>query len=345
MQYREDYDKLTDWEKRNYIVIYKDEYMKDNDGNFILDDNGDKIRDAYRVPVRDTLKAVKNLTENLIDYSFQKDPNFRKIAGEFLLSTAEDFSPINLSGKNFQEKLQSIGASLNPVIKTPMEFATGKDFFRHQQTVPDYINGVKSGDLPPELQYKINTPSFYKWLGKTTGQSPLLIEKALNDNGGKIFTQFISKDGTNVLSSKFKKSPYLKLDEEEIKMIEDMDMAESLDKVARRTKAVTIWDNLKGKNIDEQRRIITELKSKGELDQRLFDELKSVKQKDTKKLGKLEYSLLDLEITSGARAKAMVKILADKTPEERKELLLKWKDNEVLTKKVWLQYQYLTKKQ
>jgi hypothetical protein len=126
-------------------------------------------------------------------------------------------------------------------------------------------------------------------------------------------------------------------------MINDASQSAALDKVALNTKASVVWESIKDKTLDQQKSIIREMKSKGELDKKLYDAIVSAKTKSEKSLSSTEYKLLDLQVSTGDRAKMMVKLLDGKSEEEKKEKLNRWKQNKVLTKEVWKQYNYYLK--
>lgn len=340
-QYQDDYKKLTDWEKRNYIIIFKEDHIKDGNGNFVLDEEGNKIRDAFRIPVRDTLGAVKNMVENTVDYAYEQE-NLQDNILKYFVDTTEEFMPLNISGDTLSEKLESVGASTNPLIRTPLEYATGRDFFRHRATLPEYIDGVETIELPPELQAKDSTPDFYKNLGAVLNQSPLKLEQSADAFGAKIFSQFAKTDQRgNVVSRRFKKSPYTELNREEMKELDEANQAEAIDKFHENTQARTIWESIREKSPKEQSRYMGDLKKEGILTKTLSDRVKKLKQRDEQNLNARDYKLLDLGIATGARAESMFKILEEMNEEQRKAQLDEWKKKKVMSKTVYSQIKKL----
>ena len=352
-EFKEDYDKLTEWEKKNYIIIYQDDYVKDADGEYVLDDAGNKIRDAIRIPVRDTLGAVKNLVETAVDFSFQEDKTLAEKSKEYLGDTLESFSPIPIADDPNSatkpasvERLESAASALNPAIKAPLEFVTGRDFFRKRDTVPEYIEGVKSTELPPELRAKIDTPQFYKALGEATGQSPLQLEQLAGTFGANIFSQFWGKTDQrgNAVTRRFMKSPYVKLDQEELKQLQDASQEEAMDTFERNTKARVLWDTLKPLSKEDRVDKLEEMKSSGELDEKTYKRYTKLKQRDELGFTTRDFELQDLGVKNGARAKALITILESKTPEERKAVLIDLQKKKILTEEVYKQYKYLKSK-
>lgn len=340
-KYYEDYNKLTDWEKRQNIVIFKDSFMKDNTGKDILDDNGDKIRDKWDIPVRDTLGAVKNMIEMFIDYGYKKgDKSFMDAMSKFAVGTAEDFSPLNISGKNIQEKIESIAASTNPLIKSTYEFISGRDSFRHRNVVPDYIEGVDSKSLEPKLQSKLDTPNFYKKLGELTGQSPLKLEQLAGNFGAVAVSQFAGKTGEqgNAVTRIFKGKPYVQLNQEELKQIQSIGAEAASVKLAENIKAGQLWESIKDKPRDERTKILQGMIDAKEMNKSMYERYQTIKNRDLQNRGLLDAELSKLGVTNGARAKAIFLTIKDKPENERVSYLKELQTKKILTKDVYVQY-------
>lgn len=183
-EYRDDYAKRPEQEKRNYWLIPKD--------TFIETDNGEKMRDYWRIPKREIAKWTGNMIESGLDFAGTHDPEG---LGKFAVSMAEEWSPVNIQGKNTQERLESVGGSLNPMIKAPLELATGRDMYRHKNIVPD-----KMKKASPEQQYTDRTPEVFKVLAEKMPdvapewtRSPLMMENMTKNLTAGLITQFLPR--------------------------------------------------------------------------------------------------------------------------------------------------------
>lgn len=183
-EYRDDYAKRPEQEKRNYWLIPKD--------TFIETDNGEKMRDYWRIPKREIAKWTGNMIESGLDFAGTHDPEG---LGKFAVGMAEELSPVNIQGKNATERLESIGASLNPMVKAPLEVATGRDMYRHKTIVPD-----KMKKASPEQQYTDRTPEVFKALAEKMPdvapevfRSPLMLENMTKNLTAGLITQFLPR--------------------------------------------------------------------------------------------------------------------------------------------------------
>jgi hypothetical protein len=173
----EDYYKLSQFDRDNYYMIPRDK--------FYTDSNGQKIRDYWKIPKRAVMKTFSNIIESAGEYAYQHNP--AELAN-LAFGILENTSPINIQGKGLQEKVESVIASMNPLIKAPVEFAMGRNTYFHSDTIPERLKYVSSF-----LQYRENTPETYKKLGAIFGVSPLLLEQLGSNLGAQVFTQFKPK--------------------------------------------------------------------------------------------------------------------------------------------------------
>jgi hypothetical protein len=183
-QYGDDFSKRPSQERENYWLIPKD--------NFIVNEQGERVRDYYRVPKRETAKLIANILESSLDFARKRDG---KAFARWATSMVEDISPVNIQGKTLQERLESVGASLNPVIKAPMETATGRDFYRHRDIVPEVQQRAS-----PEEQYTDRTAKAFKTLANwmpdyapDVFRSPLMLENMTRNLTAGLFTQFLPR--------------------------------------------------------------------------------------------------------------------------------------------------------
>lgn len=183
-EYKEDYAKRPEQEKRNYWLIPKD--------SFITNSTGEKMRDYWRIPKRESAKWVGNFVEAGMEFAQERDPkHFAEWGGTML----EEVFPVNIQGDTAQQRLESMGASLNPVIKAPLEVATGRDMYRHRNIVPKTMEKAS-----PELQYTDRTAEVFKKLGEAMPdvapevfRSPLMLENMTKNMTAGLITQFLPR--------------------------------------------------------------------------------------------------------------------------------------------------------
>lgn len=174
-EYRDDYLAIPEEERRNYFMVPRNV--------FFFTDDGQRVRDYWRIPKREIVKLFSNLLEGAVEFGRTADPTrLDDLAIDFL----EDISPISVQGNSFSERVESTVSSMNPLFKAPVELGLGRNTYFHQDTVPERLKNVS-----PELQYKKNTPEFFKFMGEKLGWSPLMIEQAVQSSTAGLFTQFI----------------------------------------------------------------------------------------------------------------------------------------------------------
>lgn len=173
-----DYEKRPQWEKDNYFLIPRDSYT--------INDAGEKVRDYYKIPKRETVQLFANLLEDSLTNARDKNPLAVATMGEKFL---ENISPINVQGKTLQERGASVVSSMNPAIKTLLEQIMNYDTFRKRPIVPDYLQARS-----PELQYFKSTPAAYVELGKYLGVSPLRAKAFIEGTTAGGLTQLIPQN-------------------------------------------------------------------------------------------------------------------------------------------------------
>jgi hypothetical protein len=181
-KYKADYAQRSNDEKKNYWLVPKD--------TFITNAQGETMRDYWRIPKRESAKWLANLTESSLDFAQERDPkSFRKWSQNMI----EDISPVNIQGNSFQERAESVAASLNPVLKAPLEAATGRDMYRHRDIIPDAQKKAS-----PEQQYTDATAEAFKSLADVMPdvapevfRSPLMLENMTKNMTAGLLTQFL----------------------------------------------------------------------------------------------------------------------------------------------------------
>jgi hypothetical protein len=183
-EYKDDFAKRPAQEKQNYWLIPKDK--------FITTEDGEKIRDFWRIPKREISKWVANATESALDFAHEKDA---QAASRFGKSMLQDIFPVNIQGNTFKESGESVMSGLNPVIKAPLEFYSGRDFYRHRDLIPDTMRKAS-----PEEQYTARTSDAFKKLAVAMPgvlpeglRSPIVLENLTRNLTAGLFTQFLPR--------------------------------------------------------------------------------------------------------------------------------------------------------
>lgn len=183
-EYREDYAKRSDQEKRNYWLIPKDSFIKSAEG--------EKMRDYWRIPKREVAKWTANSLESALDFARERDPEGLANWGTTM---AEELIPVNVTGKTLQERVESVASGMNPIIKAPLEFGSGRDLYRHKDIVPD-----KMKKASPEQQYTDRTSEVFKTLANAMPdvapevfRSPLMWENMTKNLTAGLLTQFLPR--------------------------------------------------------------------------------------------------------------------------------------------------------
>jgi hypothetical protein len=248
-EYKDDYEKRSQQEKDNYWMIPKD--------TFITTEDGEKMRDFWRIPKRESAKWMANMTESALKFAEKKDP---EALGNFAGTMLQDISPVNVQGENARERLESVGSSLNPLVKAPLELATGRDMYRHRPLLPDTMEKAS-----PENQYTERTAEAFKKLAGAMPdfspefmRSPILMENLTRNLTAGLFTQFLPRkpvDGRSkvenaALLQRFQAIPFTdnKAFKEELNNLE---RAAADDYLARHRQAVKLIEDNKGKPLRE----------------------------------------------------------------------------------------------
>lgn len=240
-EYKDDFAKRPAQEKQNYWLIPKDK--------FITTEDGEKIRDFWRVPKREISKWVANATESALDFAHEKDA---QAASRFGKSMLQDIFPVNIQGNTFKESGESVMSGLNPVIKAPLEFYSGRDFYRHRDLIPDTMRKAS-----PEEQYTARTSDAFKKLAVAMPdvlpeglRSPIVLENLTRNLTAGLFTQFLPRkpvEGRTALENqpllqRFQALPYT--DNEQFKeQMSNLERAGADELLKRHRIAVKVMDD------------------------------------------------------------------------------------------------------
>lgn len=173
-EYKDDYAQVSQAERDNYFMIPQNK--------FFTNDDGVRVREYWRIPKRESVKLISNLIESSLSFANSKDPGKFQ---DYLARTLEDLSPINVTGDNLSERTESLISSMNPIIKAPVEFGTGRNSFYHSDSVSQ-----SAQQRSPALQFNTNTPELFKQLGAVLNQSPAKLEQAVRSLTGGGLNQF-----------------------------------------------------------------------------------------------------------------------------------------------------------
>ena len=213
----EDYNKRSLSERNAYFLWPR--YAETGEPMYYINEEGQKVREYLRFPKFEVVGMMANVFEAGLNYAAKRDPKGIMEMGKVAL---ENLSPIPITGRNLQERMQSVASGLNPVFKAPLEIATNKSFFQHRDIVKQRLQGVR-----PEEQYLETTPKAFIDVARAMPEvapdflrSPLYLKQLTENFTGSMLTQFMrpqlegrSSATTNPLVARFFAAPIL--DEQE----------------------------------------------------------------------------------------------------------------------------------
>lgn len=161
LYYSKEYDDIPEYIKQNYFTIIT--------GTETNKETGKEVPTYIVIPKGDVGQLSWNPLEYGIDTMLGKNPETVKA---FLVNYLSDLSPVEFARRGEVSLSKAAGSLLPPIVKGFAEDWANLSFYRGTEIVPYYMGKSK----PPELQYKENTPEFYKWLGEQTGIAPLRLQ-------------------------------------------------------------------------------------------------------------------------------------------------------------------------
>jgi hypothetical protein len=210
-EYKEDYEKIHERDKENYWHIPTEQFFTNDDG--IL------IRDYYRIPKREILKLYSNVVESSMTFLETRDP---KVLRDMSVVFLENIMPVSISGEDAGERVESVVSSLNPLIKTPLEFGLNRNTWLHRDVISRKMKMVD-----PKEQYYQSTPEIFRNIAEVMPEalpesmrSPLMLKQLTGTMTAGLFTQFMPPRKTgrkplgifsdqNPLFRRFIRSPYV----------------------------------------------------------------------------------------------------------------------------------------
>lgn len=230
----EDYNSRPLTERNNYFLIPR--YNKAGQPMYYINEEGEKVREYWRFPKAEIIGQVANITEGALNFFAKKDPKAALNAGTTVL---ESLLPVSISGRNSDERFESILSGLNPILKAPFEYSGNRNYFGHRDIVPRRLQQAS-----PQEQYKETTPPAFITAAQAMPEfmpekmrSPLHLQQLVNNFTGGLLTQFMRPEleGRDPLSSnpvlgRFFSAPYLDKEEDwnEIKKYQTMQADKSL---------------------------------------------------------------------------------------------------------------------
>jgi len=335
--FKEFYDTVPQWEKENYFILPVGVMT----GQTFINRDGIAVPEYYRVPKREIVKIFGNFIDSAVEFVADANP---KAFIRFALDFIENMSPVNIEGDTAQERLESVVSSTNPVLKAPVELATGRDTFRHYNVTPQYMERAESQE-----QYRETTSAPYVWAGNTElakalGFSPIEIEqltRGLTAGGISQFTNRKPQIGrsavsVNPLTKRFFGSGSTE-DREAEKILTAEEQKEANEQVRHRREALELMREWKeaGLSESEMNKKIAVLRKS---DKRLAEKARDLATEYQKQITYHDKRIKQLGIKSGARANYIVQILRGLSgPKERDEYIKSLREKKILTKDVYAQ--------
>ena len=176
---REDYERVPDVAKGDAFYIPTDE--------FDTTASGEKVRRYIVIPKRGFVKVIANPIEAYMGYTKSKSP---AAFSEMLVKIGEELMPLDIKGKNAEERIMGAASSVNPIVRVPVEYATGFTFYSRSRTVPRRLESASV-----DRQYTERTNENVKSIATLIGVSPLKLEQVMTSmTGGISRSAFPRKD-------------------------------------------------------------------------------------------------------------------------------------------------------
>lgn len=166
----------------------------------------------YTIPAVGAIKWYKQAGETAVRAIHDAAPSY--VAG-YAAETLVDMLPINISGDNGVERMESFVSGTNPLFKSMAEITFNRNLFFHRDIVPAKFKYGNQQFLPEYLKYDENAPMIYRnaaaKLNKNFGVdvSPHILEQATKSMTADLITQFVPKpaDGGIPMATKY---PFLR---------------------------------------------------------------------------------------------------------------------------------------
>lgn len=319
---RKDFELVPKAERDNYWMLPR--YNKDGSPKRFTNEEGQSVRDYWRVPKREIVKMFANTTEAFMDFARDRDPQGVLDLGIKLL---ENVSPLSIEGADIPERMESIISSTNPLVKAPIQFGLGRNTFFKRETVPVRLQGGIGG-ISPEKQFTESTPKLFVRMAEQFPdflperlRSPLYLEQLTQDLSAGLVTQFLKgkpQEGreewtTYPVLKRFVRTQFVANDKD-VKLVKELDRASTDARIDQTRYAEDFLDSLPLLPPDKRTAAVQELLSK---DDQTFDRLVNVFEgrmrgwnADDKRVGMLQ-------VQDGSRAEFIARKMQEMTPAER----------------------------
>ena len=299
-EYKEDYEEIPEKDKENYWHIPTDQ--------FFVNDDGKRVRDYYRIPKREVNKLYANVVESSLKFLETREP---KALAEMSVVFLENIMPVSVTGENFDERVESVVSSLNPLLKGTFEFSMNRNTWQHRDIVPEYLKARS-----PENQYFNSTPQIFRTIAKEMPEalpesfrSPLMLKQLTGTMTAGLFTQFLPPRETNrkplgvfsdqsPLFRRFIRSPYVNESETE-KQLEAIERTEADRQFKEREAVDQFIEDTKG--MSSMNRMIRARQASGG-SRTLFQKYKKAIEDDSNLTTRLDKRVRGLSVSSGARS-------------------------------------------
>ena len=299
-EYKEDYEEIPEKDKENYWHIPTEQ--------FFVNDDGKRVRDYYRIPKREVTKLYANVVESSLKFLETREP---KALAEMSVVFLENIMPVSVTGENFDERVESVVSSLNPLVKGPLEFSMNRNTWQHRDIVPEYLKARS-----PENQYFKSTPQIFRTIAKEMPEalpesfrSPLMLKQLTGTMTAGLFTQFLPPRETNrkplgvfsdqsPLFRRFIRSPYVNESETE-KQLEAIERTEADRQFKEREAVDQFIEDTKG--MSSMNRMIRARQASGG-SRTLFQKYKKAIEDDSNLTTRLDKRVRGLSVSSGERS-------------------------------------------
>ena len=334
---REAYADIADYEKENNLIIIPPNPTKDADGKW----------NVIKIPLSPEIIKLSALPRRAMEQAHGLDPvRFGEIARALLGS----IQPIDPTMKG------AVNALTPQAVKGTIEGQTNTNLFTGLPIVPRKLE-----NLPPEAQVKENTSGSARILGGLTGTSPLKVENFIRSTAGGVGSQTINMvdnllakggvipeeqiGGESIAKNVLRRLGKASGGEIERKAIDDILEAvgeQDLEKFRLNSQAEQRYNALKELPKEEANARFAEIVKEN---RPLAEQMKKIAEAEKLGLTASERFLLQLNVTNGARAKYIYKLLKQMESKEEKNAYVKGLiDKDIVSTNVYAQLRELIKR-
>lgn len=173
---------LAAWNSQ-FADVWKDiqDYEKESNFIFITGKNEDGSAKYFKVPKGDVDKILGNTFETMLDQFFQQGGDPATALRKSLIGGVSNLSPVSFANGGDVSTSSVLSGTLPPAIKTPVEWAANKSFFKDAPIISGSMEGA-----PNNEQFNDSTPELARLLGNVTGQSPMKVDNTIKNLAGNV---------------------------------------------------------------------------------------------------------------------------------------------------------------